>query len=540
MRQSSVKHNPLTFYLRLLLYMFVALLIRLIVLAPLAALYVFPQGSPWRWLAALCPALMLFFILPQRFSFAEALVQKPRERFFSFDQALSMKGYGRKLLESLLHALNLLKWALPLIAMGGYALYCSERVDAKTLMMALINTGKTVSNLLYGISSFFVSLLGHLPSPQVAGGLMEGVYVLLAVVGVGVVVLLIGAVRNSATRYIWVLAEREERPVRTEVRRRLRGRRWRQMGVGLCNLLLLAPFLVTVALSLKNVLGDLSTQVMLLMAGGGKGSALPLTDALMPLLTAFLLLYMPLLPARRILTAAFATHNARHAVPKQPEVTHEQNTSAAYVPDWVKETNAASAPEQAPAVLSSFAERTEAAVAPAAAAAQAAEVVADKPVENAPIAETPVADEPIDRDFFTQPEPIHAAEAYAETPVVDETVADMPVADEPVAETPVADEPADSSFFTQPEPIQAEAFADKTVAEEPIAETHVANEPIAAEPVSTDEPATETPIADEPSDPVFGASSEPEQTDDSPLFTFPEDEGSEQRPYHDDTPGLGF
>lgn len=343
MQQSSVKHNPATFYLRVLIYTCIALILYAAALSPLAALVLFPQGSPWRWLAVLCPAAFVFLLLPLRFSFAEALVQKPRTRYFSFDSALSMKGYGEKLLESLLHAANIVKWALPLLAMGGFAYFCKDGIDAKTLMVSLMQTGKTASNIVYGVSSFFTTLFGHIPDPQVAGGLMEGLYVYLGVAGLGVLVLLVGAVRNSATRYIWVLAEREERPVRTEVRRRLRGRRWTQMGVGLINLVLWAPFLVTVGLTVKDVLGDLSTQVMMLLASGGKGSGLDISQALMPLIGAFCLMYLPLVPARRIITAAFATRRIRHAVPKQPAAKpaapEAQSEAMGYVPDWVKAAN---------------------------------------------------------------------------------------------------------------------------------------------------------------------------------------------------------
>ena len=71
----SSRQNPLTFYLRTLLYMFMALVMRVVAFAPLCALWVFPAGSQWRWLAVLCPVLLIFFILPLRFSFAQALVQ---------------------------------------------------------------------------------------------------------------------------------------------------------------------------------------------------------------------------------------------------------------------------------------------------------------------------------------------------------------------------------------------------------------------------------------------------------------------------------
>ena len=120
MQQTAAKHNPLTFYLRMLLYMFIALFLRVVTFLPLCALFVFPAGSPLKWLALLCPALLFFFLLPLRYSFADALVQRPRQRRFSFDTALSMGNYGEKLAESLLHAVNVIKWGIPLFAMLTY------------------------------------------------------------------------------------------------------------------------------------------------------------------------------------------------------------------------------------------------------------------------------------------------------------------------------------------------------------------------------------------------------------------------------------
>ena len=91
--------------------LFTALLLRLLALAPLCALLVFPHGSALRWLALLCPALLIFLVLPLRFSFAQALVQSGKDRRFSFDVALNTADYGEKLGESLVHALNVAKWA---------------------------------------------------------------------------------------------------------------------------------------------------------------------------------------------------------------------------------------------------------------------------------------------------------------------------------------------------------------------------------------------------------------------------------------------
>ena len=95
-RLLNTRHNPVTFYFRTLLYLFTALLLRLLALAPLCALLVFPHGSALRWLALLCPALLIFLVLPLRFSFAQALVQSGKDRRFSFDVALNTADYGEK------------------------------------------------------------------------------------------------------------------------------------------------------------------------------------------------------------------------------------------------------------------------------------------------------------------------------------------------------------------------------------------------------------------------------------------------------------
>ena len=60
----QTKQNPLVFYLRMLLYMFIALFLRLAALSPLVCLFAFPDGSALKWLWLACPVLMVFFILP--------------------------------------------------------------------------------------------------------------------------------------------------------------------------------------------------------------------------------------------------------------------------------------------------------------------------------------------------------------------------------------------------------------------------------------------------------------------------------------------
>ena len=152
---------------------------------------------------------------------------------------------------------------------------------------------------------------------------------------------LYGAVRNSATRYIWAVANHEDRPVRREIRRRLRGRRMAQLGTALCNLLLCVPFLWLAALQLKDTFLELCQQLVLAMSWNGRPQISPdVVKTLLPLTLTFFLTYMPLLPARRILTAAFAVREPRHTAPRSGQPMEEDPTlPKAIVPDWVRAEN---------------------------------------------------------------------------------------------------------------------------------------------------------------------------------------------------------
>lgn len=314
---NTYRQNPVAFYLRTLTYMLFALLFRLIMLAPLLFLLL-PEGSPWRWGALLCPVLLVFVLLPMRYSFAEAVVQKPRQRFFSFDAALGTQHYGEKLGESLLHILSVAKWALPLVAMLGFAgwyyLYPLGESSGE-LLNTLKAMGQWGANLWYSVADFFVKLFGKTPAAHLEGSVMEGLYMVLIVLGIGLLIFLYGVVRNSCNRYIWVVATRDERNPRTEIRRRMRGRRFGQLMVALVNLVLWAPFVVVVVLYAKEIF----LPVVNMISGKLANQNVAVSDMnglVLPMVLAFFLLYMPLLPVRRILTAAFATARKRHAVPE--------------------------------------------------------------------------------------------------------------------------------------------------------------------------------------------------------------------------------
>ncbi len=323
------KGNPLLFYLRALLTLFMAVLIRLAALLPLAALFVLSAGSPWRWLALISPLLLVFVVLPLRFSFAQALVQPQGERRFSFDRAFSLSGYGQKLGESLLHALHIAIWGIPLCGMAAFTVYVYYETDLISLMRSLSDMGAGVTAVLCAVGNFFIGIFGG--TQLVAnGGLMEGFYLVCAALGVGVLILLWGTVRNSAYRYIWVFADCVEKNPHAEARRHLRGRRWAQLCVAAVNLLLWAPALYVVFTTLTAVLGNVSDALFTFMST--QQLSLPeWTSALLPLLFAFLVCYMPLLPLRRFLTCWFATRSVYTATVQptaQPKAAEYRATAS--------------------------------------------------------------------------------------------------------------------------------------------------------------------------------------------------------------------
>lgn len=320
MEYTAKRNNPLAFYLRVFLNGFIGLLLRVLALAPLAALYVFQEGEPLRWLWTLCPVLVVFVVMPLRYSFAEALVQKKGSRYFSFGKSLSLSSYGTKLCEGALHFVNVIKYAIPLAAIALYVKKCYEELFVTEILQKVTDLGKEAVNLYYSVVNFVVKLFGGEAIQYAEGGVVEGIYVLLAVLGLALLILLIGVMRNSATRYIWALAERDNRPVRKEIRRRLRGRRFGQLLVALLNLVLFVPFFLLLYISVKDVLPDSAslTQSVLMMKAPEINFG---TENYLMMAVAFFGGYMTLLPARRILTAWFATRDIRHQAQAKDEPT---------------------------------------------------------------------------------------------------------------------------------------------------------------------------------------------------------------------------
>ena len=307
------QQNPLVFYIRTFLYMILALFIRIVTLLPLAALFLFPKGSPGQYIALLCPVLFVLLLLPLRFSFADALVQSSGKRRFLIDEALGLRRHGEKLGEGLLHILHVLLWALPLLAVLGYAyyLFVLSGMDAFSILGVFSSLGETVSSIYCGMINFFRWVFGN---PEVLVHqeyLWTGILFLLAVLVICLLLLMLGILRNSASRYIWAHALHCNRNLRSETRRRLQRRRFLQLLCGLINLALWVPFVYALYASYKDtfslMLQDSSSLLLSVISSAPMDPSVYANLTLTPVLLAFFLLYLPILPLRRYVTAYFAT-----------------------------------------------------------------------------------------------------------------------------------------------------------------------------------------------------------------------------------------
>lgn len=248
--------------------MLVSILVRLIAFSPLLTLLFCKAGDPLRLAVWLTPILYILFVLPLRYSMAEAALQAYQGGTFCTTALVSLKRYGRKLSALISQGIRLLPWALPLSAAVGYGAYLYlGGVDSLTLMRMLQSLGKSLGG---------------------ESGFMEGVYLVAAGYSLLFLILLFGMMRNGMFRFVWAEMSGANQPARQEMLRRLRGNRIRQFAIGLIQVVLLIPF---TAVEGYLCYTGLRTGFTPLLAVG--------------MVIAAVVLYLPLLPIRKILPAMY-------------------------------------------------------------------------------------------------------------------------------------------------------------------------------------------------------------------------------------------
>lgn len=308
------KQSYPAFYLSMIHYMIISLVIRAIAFAPLAALLL--CSGAMKAIALLCPILVVTLVLPRRFSFADALVQdSSKERYFDLTKALSFDNYLEKLRLSLLHAVKVALWGIPMFALVAYFYHLYVGVDIMTLLamlkkagMLLIEPGKCIAN-------FFRGIFGQ-PALEYANvnSMAEGITVVMLLIGIAGLIWLFGACLNSPYRYLWAMSKHGNTSLKETVKNQLQGRFWKRVAAMLINLALVLPFLLVSWFLAKDTITDLSKNLINYMVS----RSLPIAELAkleVPLGVSFLLLYFVLIPARRYLTCRFATMSQRHRAP---------------------------------------------------------------------------------------------------------------------------------------------------------------------------------------------------------------------------------
>ncbi len=253
--------------------------IRLAALSPLLTLVFCKEGSSLRYLSLLTPVLYLFVVLPLRYSMGEAMHYALKGDSFATPRLVMFHGYGKKLGAVLMQALHLLPWALPLIAglfAGWYMMYKVE--DGTMVLRMVISLGK-----IFGEEH----------------GFMEGAYLIVVFFVLLTLPLLYGMVRNGMLRFLWKQSGGNYAVARKEMLRRLKGRRGGQFCVAVIQGLLLLPVLLPSGYMGYRLLRDFVKSMRLNL------SQLAEPQMLWGLLAVLILLYLPLLPLRKVLQAYF-------------------------------------------------------------------------------------------------------------------------------------------------------------------------------------------------------------------------------------------
>ena len=259
--------------------MLALLAVRALALVPLLALVFFQKGDPMQYIALLTPILYVFIVFPLRYSMGEAMERALSGETFASARLISFKGYGQKLKAVLMQCLYVLPWALPLflgLAAGWYLLY--QVTDGTEVLRMLRDFGRVFGE---------------------GAGIMEAMYAVIAFLGLLFLVLLYGMMRNGMVRFVWLSSGATYQKARTQMLLRLKGRRTGQFFVGLVQSVLMLPVLLPAGYMGYRLLREFSKYMRLNLAN------LQEPQMLAGIVLVFLLLYLPLLPLRKILQAQY-------------------------------------------------------------------------------------------------------------------------------------------------------------------------------------------------------------------------------------------
>lgn len=240
------------------------IVLRLMAAAPLLCLVT--KEVPY--LALLSIPLYLIIVPVARQNMAEAMQDAIGGGPLLSTKLVSCENYGRKFLRGLKQALLLLLWAALFIAatIVAYWAYAGE-IDAFTLVRVLMNLG--------------------------GGSFMNGIKLVLLIYAATLLPIILGCAFHSGTRHAIALGDKKL----------LKGHRLGVVGVWLLGLVVLLPFFAAVAY----IGADFVSGLVSALSSLGTGSiTLPsMGDKVYLLAAAFVVLLLPALPFKQLLTAVY-------------------------------------------------------------------------------------------------------------------------------------------------------------------------------------------------------------------------------------------
>ncbi len=240
------------------------IVLRLMAAAPLLALVT--TEAPW--LALFSVPLYLLIVPVARQNMAEAMQDALAGGPLFTLKLVSCENYGKKFARGLKQALLFVLWAALFIAATCVAVWAyAGKVDAFTLVRVLMNLG--------------------------GGSFMNGIKLVLVIYAATLLPIVLGCAFHSGTRHAIALGDKNI----------IRGHRLGVVGVWLVGLVALLPFFAAAAYVGMDFVSGLVNALSNLGAGS---IALPsIGDKVYLLAAAFVVLLLPALPFKQLMTAAY-------------------------------------------------------------------------------------------------------------------------------------------------------------------------------------------------------------------------------------------
>lgn len=264
-------------------FLVVELCIFLITLTPL----LFLTGGSLSYLALLIVPLFVFLLIPARQNAAFAMQHALDGGSVFSLRPVDFSGYGGKLGHGLKRLLFLLLWSAPVIAC---AVIAKEHISGEMDVFSLMKAVSSIGNLEF-MGGFLDRLGWVVPAISSVDAMIRGVVYLAGLVIISILVFTVGCGMHSGARHAYALGN-------TKL---VNGHHGKNLLCWICSLVVFVPLLICIVIAVTRYTSLLSDITGILF-----GSVeLPDTKVTLIILGIGVLITLPLLPFRSMVTAAY-------------------------------------------------------------------------------------------------------------------------------------------------------------------------------------------------------------------------------------------